>query len=120
MAGENLAILTSPLQRGGNGPRIEAVQCIVVDPKTAAVISSNETAARVAPAADFDPKEVARLWRLLGSTDAAEAEQAANRLIAGGDKAIESLAARVKRPAQPPSDLHVKQMIDTLGSADPD
>lgn len=118
MVGKNLAILAT--QGGGNAPGIQGMRCVVVDLGTGQVISSNQTSPQVAPATDFDPKEVDRLWRLMGSADATEAEQATNRLIAGGDKAVEPLATRLKAPVAALSDERVKQLIDALGSADPD
>jgi hypothetical protein len=118
MLGRNIAILTAPTR--GNGARglpAEAGRCLLVDPKTGKVLSSKSISEHVALAEDFKAEEVDRLWRLLGSADADQAEQATQGLIAGGSHAAEALASRVSL-AKPLSAEQVQQLIGLLSSAD--
>jgi hypothetical protein len=116
--GANVVIITSPVfANEGRGAPAEPGHCLMVDPETGKVLSSKTITERVALAEDFKAAEVDRLWPLLGSANSEEAEQATQRLIAGGSHAADALASRVGA-AKPLSAEQVQQLIGLLSNAD--
>jgi hypothetical protein len=91
----------------------------VVDLKTGKVISSAEVKLRIGAATDFSPKEADRLWRLLGSDDETEAEQAIERLVGGRDRALAALRERM-RPLDRPNPQRIKELVRLLDDSDAD
>jgi hypothetical protein len=118
MMGRNVAIITSPGRgAGARGVPAEPGRCILVDPKTGRVISSQSITERPAPATDFNADETDRLWRQLGSANAEDAEQATLRLIGGGSKAVDALSPRTAL-AQPIDAKRVSELVQLAGNAD--
>jgi hypothetical protein len=117
-AGRKLAILFAPKPIGPQ--RVEPARCVVVDVKTGKVVAESTPRPLVAPAAEFDAAEAHRLWRLLGSTDAAEADRALQRLRAGGEAALAALKPGLgagAAAAEPLPAEAIAQLIKQLDNA---
>jgi hypothetical protein len=94
---------------------VEPARCVAIEPGTGAVVSDTPLRPTVAPADDFKEDEVNRLWRLLGSGDAAEAERASKRLRAGGTRALGALNSRLAPAPQTIDRARAEQLIKLLG-----
>jgi hypothetical protein len=116
---DHLAIFPAPpYTTADDGYVVGPARCVIVDRKTGKVLATRTIKPHVPPASDFRAEEVDQLWPALGADDAARAEAAVDRLVAGGERAAAALVARLSdaRSADP---QRVRQLIEQLDDEQP-
>jgi hypothetical protein len=120
--GEQLALLTAPSRmdlmriRAGvaEGPPLMRPKCYLIDPVAARLTYAGPILAQPGTNANVAEGDIEEAWRGLASDDPADAERAATRLGAAGDRAVAFLRAELK-PVAPADPDMVQGWIADLG-----